>query len=104
MIYSKQTTFLFRTHLRQFCSLSVPSLLAPGSTPGLSQESEASFRLVYELVLPYLLPLVFLGFPYITLLIGLMRSVPAANHSEHATKGGDSQTFISLSLIWVNLV
>ena len=43
-------------------------------------------RLVYELVLPYVMPLVFLGFPYITLLVGLMRSVPAANHSEHATK------------------
>ena len=43
-------------------------------------------RLVYELVLPYVMPLVFLGFPYVTLLVGLMRSVPAANHSEHATK------------------
>lgn len=26
------------------------------------------------------------AFPYITLLIGLMRSVPAASHSEHSTK------------------
>ena len=78
--------FRFKSHLRQYCSLAVPSLMAPESTPGIRMESETSFRLVYELVLPYLLPLVFLGFPYITLLIGLMRSVPAANHSEHATK------------------
>ena len=28
----------------------------------------------------------FPAFPYITLLIGLMRSVPAASHSEHSTK------------------
>jgi len=77
---------VLRSHFRQYCSLSVPSLLAPSSTPGIRQESEASFRLVYELVLPYVMPLVFLGFPYVTLLVGLMRSVPAANHSEHATK------------------
>ena len=28
----------------------------------------------------------FTAFPYLTLLIGLMRSVPAASHSEHSTK------------------
>ena len=35
---------IFRSHFRQYCSLSVPSLLAPSSTPGIRQESEASFR------------------------------------------------------------
>merc|ERR1719245_1094592 len=49
-------------------------------------ESQASYRLVYELILPFLMPIILLAFPYITLLIGLMRSVPAASHSEHSTK------------------
>ena len=30
--------------------------------------------------------LAFLAFPYVTLMVGLMNSVPAASHSEHSTK------------------
>ena len=45
-----------------------------------------SYRMVYELVLPFLLPLVMLAFPYVTLMVGLMRNAPAASHSDHATK------------------
>ena len=42
--------------------------------------------MVYELVLPFLLPLVMLAFPYITLMVGLMRNAPAASHSDYSTK------------------
>jgi len=73
---------------RQHCALSVPSLMISEDqmTSEMKIEAAASYRLVYELLLPYILPIVLLAFPYLTLLIGLMRSVPAASHSEHSTK------------------
>jgi len=76
------------SHFRQHCNLQVPSLMISDDkmTPDMYSESQASYRFVYELVLPYLLPIFILAFPYITLLVGLMRSVPAASHSEHSTK------------------
>ena len=74
------------SHFRQYCDLNVPSLIASEDLPELRSEATAAYRLVYELILPYILPLVFVAFPYITLLIGLLRSVPAASHSEYATK------------------
>ena len=75
-------------HFRQYCNLEVPALVTPWEklTPDMKLESSAAYRLVYELVMPFLLPLLLLGFPYISLLVGLMRSLPAASHSEHATK------------------
>lgn len=74
------------SHFSQFCDLQVPSLVVTDLTPEVKVEAAAAFRLTYELVLPYLLPLAFLIFPYVTLLIGLMKNVPAASHSEHSTK------------------
>ncbi len=71
---------------RQYCALQVPSLLATEQSDVLLAETTAAYRLVYEVVLPYLLPLTFLGFPYVCLLLGLMRGVPAASHSAHSTK------------------
>ena len=82
-------------HFRQYCDLEIPTLLPlqEGSTEDIAlvkafiaSESSAIYRLVYELVLPYLLPLILMGFPYVTLMIGLMRNAPAASHSEHSTK------------------
>ena len=82
-------------HFRQYCDLEIPTLLPLQDVSKedmsilqstLASESSAIYRLVYELVLPYLLPLILLGFPYITLMIGLMRNAPAASHSEHSTK------------------
>ena len=75
--------------------MEIPTLLPlqEGSTEDIAlvkafiaSESSAIYRLVYELVLPYLLPLILMGFPYVTLMIGLMRNAPAASHSEHSTK------------------
>jgi len=89
-------------HFRQYCDLEIPTLLplqleskdAINTKDELetvlksfvASESSAIYRLVYELVLPYLLPLILLGFPYVTLMIGLMKNAPAASHSEHSTK------------------
>lgn len=78
--------FAFFSHFRQYCDLAVTPLVADADTPGIREESTAIYRLVYELILPYILPLTFLAFPYVTLMVGLMRSVPAASHSEHSTK------------------
>ena len=89
-------------HFRQYCDLEIPTLL-PLQFEGreaintnkeletvlksfVASESSAIYRLVYELVLPYLLPLILLGFPYVTLMIGLMKNASAASHSEHSTK------------------
>ena len=89
-------------HFRQYCALEIPTLLPLQVDDGgsidtkedletilksyVASESSAIYRLVYELVLPYLLPLILLGFPYVTLMIGLMKNAPAASHSEHSTK------------------
>ena len=78
-------------HFRQYCDLDIPTLLPnnenrKGVENPIAAESSAIYRLVYELVLPYLLPLILLGFPYVTLMIGLMKNAPAASHSEHSTK------------------
>jgi len=89
-------------HFRQYCDLEIPTLLPLQVDDGgsidtkedletilksyVASESSAIYRLVYELVLPYLLPLILLGFPYVTLMIGLMKNAPAASHSEHSTK------------------
>lgn len=70
---------------RQYCHLVVPSIT--GSTVhDVLEQSYVTYRLVYELVLPYLLPLALFFFPYICLLVGLMKSLSAADHSEHSTK------------------
>lgn len=65
----------------------MPSLISDQtSNPALKTEATAAYRLAYEVILPYILPLAFLAFPYVSLLIGLLRSVPAASHSEYSTK------------------
>jgi hypothetical protein len=51
------------SHFRQHCDLKVPSLMISDTkmTSDMWTESEAVYRLVYDLVLPYLLPLLLLG-------------------------------------------
>ena len=51
------------SHFRQHCNLQVPSLMISDDkmTPDMYSESQASYRFVYELVLPYLLPIFILG-------------------------------------------
>lgn len=51
------------SHFRQHCDLKVPSLMISDDhmTDDMRTESEASYRLVYEVVLPYLLPILLLG-------------------------------------------
>ena len=48
---------------RQHCALSVPSLMISEDqmTSEMKIEAAASYRLVYELLLPYILPIVLLG-------------------------------------------
>ena len=74
------------SHFRQYCDLEVPSLLSSKSTEAMKLEAVAAYRLVYEVILPYILPLIFMGFPYVCLLIGLMRGAAATAHADHAVK------------------
>jgi hypothetical protein len=74
------------THFRQYCDLNVPSLVTAKETPEVRAESVAAYRLAYELILPFILPMLLLAFPYVTLMVGLMRSLPSAAHSDHSTK------------------
>ena len=51
------------SHFRQHCDLRVPSLMIADDkmTDDMWIESQAAYRLVYELVLPFLLPMLMLG-------------------------------------------
>ena len=51
------------SHFRQHCNLQVPSLMISDEkmTSDMYIESQAGYRFVYELVLPYLLPIFLLG-------------------------------------------
>ena len=51
------------SHFRQHCDLKVPSLMISNDkmTSDMWTESQASYRLVYELILPFLLPIILLG-------------------------------------------
>ena len=48
--------------------------------------SVATLEIQYKYIIILKFSIFFTAFPYLTLLIGLMRSVPAASHSEHSTK------------------
>ena len=75
------------SHFHQYCALEVPSLVAEeASNPGLAEESAAIYRLVYELILPYLVPVCFILFPYVCLLLGLMKGLSASAHAEYSVK------------------
>ena len=56
------------------------------SDPASLEQAMVTYRLAYEIILPYLLPLLLLAFPYITLLLGLMRSLEATDHADKTTK------------------
>jgi len=73
------------TPQQQFCNLAVPSING-GESPELAEQSMVTYRLVYEIVLPYLIPLLLLAFPYVSILLGLMRSLESTDHSEYQTK------------------
>jgi len=73
------------THKQQFCNLAVPSITGAESEE-LAEQSMVTYRLVYEVVLPYLIPILLLAFPYISILLGLMRSLESADHSDYPTK------------------
>ena len=51
------------SHFRQHCDLRVPSLMISEAkmTEDMWIESQATYRLVYELVLPFIWPMVMLG-------------------------------------------
>lgn len=51
------------SHFRQHCDLRVPSLMISDEkmTADMWTESQAAYRLVYELILPFLLPMLMLG-------------------------------------------
>merc|ERR1712025_70131 len=64
----------------------VPPITSSLETPYLEEQARVTYRLTYELVLPYLVPVLLLGFPYLCLLLGLMRGLPAAEQAPHSTK------------------
>ena len=55
--------FILFSIFRQHCALNVPSLMISEDqmTSEMKIEAAASYRLVYELLLPYILPIVLLG-------------------------------------------
>ena len=68
------------------CQLEVPPIAGTSSSPDTMETARVAYRLAYELVLPYLLPLLLLAFPYVSLLLGLMRSLEATDHADKSTK------------------
>ena len=58
-----------RSDARQFCDLAVPGIVGE-STVEVAEISRVTYRLVYEIVLPYMIPLVLVAFPYVSLLVG----------------------------------
>ena len=68
------------------CQLEVPPIAGTSSSPDTLETARVAYRLAYELVLPYLLPLLLLAFPYVSLLLGLMRSLEATDHADKSTK------------------
>ena len=59
---------------RQYCDLDVPSITG-AVTREVAEVSVVTYRLVYEIVLPYMVPLLMVGFPYVSLLVGKQDSV-----------------------------
>ena len=53
---------------RQYCDLAVPSITGAVSRE-VAEVSVVTYRLVYEIVLPYMVPLLMVGFPYVSLLV-----------------------------------
>jgi len=86
-LYSRVLPVPAPQHEQQVCHLEVPPIGSP-SSPGPAELEQAmvTYRLAYEIVLPYLLPLLLLAFPYVCLLIGLMRSLEATDHADKSTK------------------
>ena len=75
--YSRARTAgsLERSDGRQHCDLAVPSIVgADTSSPEVAEISRVTYRLVYEIVLPYMIPLVLVAFPYVALLVGKTRN------------------------------
>ena len=89
---------------RQYCDLAVPSITG-AETREVEEVSVVTYRLVYEIVLPYMVPLLMVGFPYVSLLVGkweqrdndqsftnthsltgIMRSPESTEHSSYNTK------------------
>jgi len=83
--FAKTTRPSVSTPQQQVCSLEVPPIVG-GSSPEMAEQAMVTYRLVYEIVLPYLLPIVLLAFPYVSILLGLMRSLEATDHTDHQTK------------------
>ena len=58
-----------RSDTRQYCDLAVPAIVG-GNSAEIAEISRVTYRLVYEIVLPYMIPLVLVAFPYVSLLVG----------------------------------
>ena len=54
---------------RQYCDLAVPAIIGE-DTEEIMKISAVTYRLVYEIILPYLVPLLLVAFPYVSLLVG----------------------------------
>lgn len=85
-LYSRVLEVPSPRHEQQVCQLEVPPIAGTSSSPDTMETARVAYRLAYELVLPYLLPLLLLAFPYVSLLLGLMRSLEATDHADKSTK------------------
>ena len=66
---SRTVTAAKKVDVRQYCDLAVPGLVGV-DTKEVLEVSVVTYRLVYEIVLPYMVPLLMVGFPYVSLLVG----------------------------------
>ena len=67
---AKTSSSIERSDGRQHCDLAVPSIVGADTSAEVAEISRVTYRLVYEIVLPYLVPLVLVAFPYVALLVG----------------------------------
>jgi len=69
----------------QRCDLEVPAITGAEGEQ-VQEAAKVAYRLAYELVLPYLAPLLLLAAPYVSLLVGTVRTVEAAQQASYNTK------------------
>lgn len=72
--------------VNQECQLEVTPIAGVEVTPATSEQAMVTYRLAMEVVLPYLVPAVLVMFPYLSLLVGLLRGLAATEHTCRDTK------------------
>jgi len=94
-IYSRVLQHPPPRHELQKCNLEVPPIAGIHRTSSTYSQSLVTYRLAMEIILPYLLPLILISFPYILLILGLMRGLETTDHAHKSSK------LSVVAVIWV---